>query len=268
MAKVVTAIVKTLEEANLDEDARAAIQQAAQLQSAGIDDEVMANLTQDVCRKMDIPLLSKAQKQAVVGQTLSLMLGDTTLLQLAAGGAATVHPSFGRMVVDPTSRRDLVTRLNTAVDIPGLSEEQEQVLFQAAIDMVGACIDKLVPEEWRHLLDGLDASEIRLLKETTTERLVEQVALPLPLSEGVVRQVVTATVDCLFRTLLDSEVGAATLSPRANLDRVRRIELEVKAEVAFLTRKAQRDQNAILRRQQALEAQKAALKNEIQRHWF
>ena len=134
VAKVVAALVQTVEEAPLDDATRKAIARAAQFKSAGADDEAIAKLAHEVCQRIDVPLLSKAQEQKLVSQTIVLMLGDTSLLSLATDRVARAHRSFTRMLLDPKARKELATRVNDAVDVPGLTEAQEQIIFEKAID--------------------------------------------------------------------------------------------------------------------------------------
>ena len=272
VSKVVAAIIKTLEEIDLDEQTVSAIQQAAKLQSTGMDDKMLATLTEDVCRRIDVPLLDRAQERALVEQTVALALGDTSLLQIASSKVGVINVSFGRLVLDPSSRKAVAQRLNAAVDVPGLNEEQERVIFEKAVDFVGGAIDRLVPAEWRVLLDGLDADEIAQLQAATVSKLVEQAPLPLrsSLSDDKLKSVVAAAVDGLFNALLRSEIGGAALSLKEQLERLRNLEAEATSEGAFLARRAQRERTYLARKLQALEAQKSAIKEEIrrQRRWF
>ena len=244
LVKVVAAVVETLQSANLDSNARAAIRQAAKAQSAGADEETMMRLAQDVSKRLDLPLLTHTQQHALVLQVLSVMLGDTTLSGSLLQGAASAHRTFGRMLLSPTSRKALATKINEAVDLPMLSEQQEQRLFEAAVEALGTAIDSIIPAELQKMLDGLDASEIGLLKASTTQRLVETVKLPVPvpLPAATIHTLVSATVDALFSCLLDTELGSSALAPEDQLVRVRRLEAEAQAEAAFLQRKSEREQ--------------------------
>ena len=150
-AKIVAALVQTLEEVPLDAATRSAIRHAAALHSSGVDDAALERLTREVSSRVDIPLLSKEQERQLIAQAIALGIGDTTLASLATERVATVHRSFGRLLLDPAARRALATRVNAAVDVPGLGEAQEQALFERALDLVGGAIDKLVPAEWRAL---------------------------------------------------------------------------------------------------------------------
>lgn len=272
VSKVVQAILEELEKLDLDERTVETIQKAARMQSSGMDDRVLKKLVEDVCSLVDVPLLTKVQKRAIIEQTVAVAIGDTTLLQLAAANTGAAHVSFGRLILDPSSRKAVAKRLNNAVDFPGLNEEQEQVLFEAAIDFVGSSIDSFVPAEWHALLDGLDKGEIGQLKAAATTRLVESAPLPLrrSLSDEKLRAVIAAAVDGLFGALLRSDLGGAALGLNEQLDRLRRLEAEMHAEAAFLARRAQRDQGATARRLRALETQKAGIKAEMRRQqrWF
>ena len=122
------------------------------------------------------------------------------------------------------------------------------------------------------VLDGLNASEIALLKASTTQRLVETVKLPVPvpLPDAALHTLVSATVDALFSCMLSTELGASALAPEEQLARVRRLEAEAQAEAAFLQRKSEREVKAVARRLAALQAQKVEIKEEIRRSrsWF
>ena len=72
-----------------------------------------------------------------------------------------------------------------------------------------------------------------------------------------------AQVSTLIDAVLASEVGAAALGPTQRLERVRALEEEARAELAFLARKAVRDQRAVERRLLGLEQTKAEIKAEV-----
>ena len=268
-AKIVAALVQTLEEVPLDAATRSAIRHAAALHSSGVDDAALERLTREVSSRVDIPLLSKEQERQLIAQAIALGIGDTTLASLATERVATVHRSFGRLLLDPAARRALATRVNAAVDVPGLGEAQEQALFERALDLVGGAIDKLVPAEWRALLDGLDAAELAALKAATTARLLERDALlgrlPAPMHDAA-RPLVAAAVEQLFEALLQTGVGAAALAPHERLQRLRAAEAALRAELAAAERRARRERTAAERRLKALEAQKDAAKREA-RAW-
>ena len=273
VSAVVTAVVQRLESADLDASAQRAIHEAAIAQSQGVTDATAARISREVSAQLSLPLLTDVQKHSLVEQVLALILGDTTLLQLSSRAAASVHQSVGRTLLDPAKRIELATRLNEAVDLPMLNEAQEQKLFETLVAALGRAIDSLFPSQLASALRGLDGAEIALLKETTTERLLERMPMPfldaLHLPPEKVSEIVGVGVAGIFSLVLETEAAAVTLlAPSERLAKLRRQEVDVRSELGMLERRARRARLAVERRLRDVEEQKRAVKRQRVRGWL
>eukprot|EP00854_Cymbomonas_tetramitiformis_P007877 gene7877-9354_t len=75
---------------------------------------------------IDIPILDQPMEDEVLRVVLKAMLADQSVSSQVASSAAKSTISAFRALKDPRSREALVARLNKAVDLPLLDEEQEQ----------------------------------------------------------------------------------------------------------------------------------------------
>jgi len=165
VGKVVSAIAAQLDATDLDPRTREQIALAADGLSEGVSHETVERLAEHVDASIDLPFVSKEQTRALVRTVASLMLGDASLsvrentISTVGERKARLH-SFVEALRDPEARRALATRLNAKVDLPFLSEEQEQRAFEKLVDVLGGTLGRLIPPEVLETLRGLSAEEI------------------------------------------------------------------------------------------------------------
>ena len=263
----VHAVAQHLDKADLDATTREQLRLAASGLTTGVAPEVVQQLTDQLSDSLDLPLMSHSQKCAIVHLVATLMLGDANVLAHSVSAVGERKQRIGsqvEMLRDPERRKALATRLNEQIDLPLLDEAQEQVVFERIVDTLGGAIARLIPPTWDEVLRGLSADEIAYFKQHAARRLEEELLAPLPMLPKEYTSVAVRTfVDYAVDYAVDrTELGHAVLAPSEQLQRLRRLEAELRAEDAAVQRRALRQRHAIARKLQSLEQQKVQAKLE------
>jgi len=121
--------------------------------------ELGANIAKLIAPQINIPLLGKEQKEAVVANIVSFLLvqrEEENFIYFAIKGTyegtAKLAYTTGRGVIDmlapfrsPESRKELATKLNRDIDLPFIGEDDEQIVIQAVVDTLGGLLVSKIP---------------------------------------------------------------------------------------------------------------------------
>jgi len=235
-----------------------------------ISTEEREKMVKAVAQTLEVALLPSNMREKVACAIIDAVLGDVTVdamvgatgALVAAAGTATVN-SAGSLL-DAEGRKRIATRLNEQVDLPLLSEEQEQVLFEKFVNAVVEPLEKLIPEDMRSHLKAASAAELEALKQHLTEMLLEQLpGLPF-LDKDKERQMLRVVVDFFVESFIDhSGLDGVLLAPEVQLERIKQAEQDAIMALELARRQNARREAAMKRHLASVRSQKAHLEREV-----
>eukprot|EP00747_Dinoflagellata_sp_TGD_P180153 gnl/TRDRNA2_/TRDRNA2_32138_c1_seq1.p1 gnl/TRDRNA2_/TRDRNA2_32138_c1~~gnl/TRDRNA2_/TRDRNA2_32138_c1_seq1.p1 ORF type:complete len:313 (-),score=66.02 gnl/TRDRNA2_/TRDRNA2_32138_c1_seq1:61-957(-) len=233
----------------------------------GIDAQEREQVIQAVSGSLSaVPLVPESMRNVLVGDIFDIIVGDTSLGAYTVGAAGSLITGTASNLLNQEGRTKLATRINNAVDLPGLSEEQEQAIFLKAVDFVGGYLEALIPPTWRKCLQGASPQEIDMFKQNIVTTLDGKFGLPF-LSAEKRQGICRCVVDYMFDSFLDaSGLDGVVLNPEMQLARLEKVQSDTKIELEVLRRQSARRDAALVRRLELLDKQKADLKKELGYH--
>lgn len=192
---------------------------------------------------LDLEILTPTQQSA-----LSTGVATVLLTPSAASKAFFERLDEKAIALAPTLRREedrvaLATAINDAIDIPFMSEEKEQVLFEGLVDSASDLLDKFLPGELQEAVLEGTAAEQAFVRAQLISRLEPQIMGRLPMGllarvDAVVhRSNLTALPNRVAVAAVDATLGYVRekrpdemLSPAERRARLAAREVELRAE--------------------------------------
>jgi hypothetical protein len=103
-------------------------------------------------------------------------------------------------------QKKIASLINAIIDIPLVSEEMEQVIFEHAVAIIDAALDDILPEVFGGLLrdagKGIDKDHAREFARRLTEAVNKRVNLPY-LNEEQEARMIQTVIDPLVKAMID-----------------------------------------------------------------
>mmetsp|Transcript_28870 Transcript_28870/g.62226 ORF Transcript_28870/g.62226 Transcript_28870/m.62226 type:complete len:367 (+) Transcript_28870:69-1169(+) len=155
-----------------------------------VNEEVVRELNAVIC----IPIISREIQEQVINSLCIVMFKG------AKGQMAMERKLIGKALqasLNKDSDDDLAAMLNGMIDIPLMSEEQEQELFLKLSRSIMNTFETLVPEPMREILTNTSPEELREARLNLIDRMNEAIDIPFK-SEKEEEEYFTAIVDFLL----------------------------------------------------------------------
>lgn len=212
-----------------------------------------------------VPLIPKVTRNKVVTTIVDVIIGDANTLGMTSQAVASGLMEATNLF-DPAARKKLAHKLNEKVDIPGLSETQEEAIFGKGIDMFADFMEKIVPPQYRKSLHACSAEEIAAFKQNIANQIDEKINIPM-LPQEYENKMILTFVDYAFDLMLDaSGLDQVVLTPEVKLKKVEQNIVAAKQEMESSARTAKRRQANLERNLVALEAQRKELRKQVGGH--
>lgn len=108
------------------------------------------------------------------------------------------------LIVEEQKR--IATLINAIIDIPLVSEEMEQVIFEHAVAIIDAALDDILPEVFAGLLrdnaKGIDKDHARAFSQRLAEAVNKRVNLPY-LNEEQEGRLIQTVIDPIVKAMID-----------------------------------------------------------------
>lgn len=108
------------------------------------------------------------------------------------------------LIVEEQKR--IATLINAIIDIPLVSEELEQTIFEHAVAIIDAALDDILPEVFAGLLrdnaKGIDKDHARDFSQRLAEAVNKRVNLPY-LNEEQEGRLIQTVVDPIVKAMID-----------------------------------------------------------------
>lgn len=140
-----------------------------------VKEEFIHILNDEIC----IPIVSREVQDQIVGSICTVMF--TSKSEKAAK-----RQMLGRALqttLNQDSEEDFATMLNDMVDIPFMSEEQEQVIARKLAKSIHNAFETMVPESMREMLMNTSPEELREARANLIDRLNEKIDIPFKTEE-------------------------------------------------------------------------------------
>ncbi len=155
-----------------------------------VKEEVINDLNDAIC----IPIVSRKVQDQIVDSICTVMF--TSKSEKAAK-----RQMIGRVLqttLNQDSEDEFATMLNDMIDIPFMSEEQEQVLMLKLVRRINKAFETMVPEEMREILTRSSPEELQDARNNLIDRLNEKIDIPFKSHEEE-RVYFAAIVDFLLK---------------------------------------------------------------------
>ncbi|KAK3247440.1 hypothetical protein CYMTET_43060 [Cymbomonas tetramitiformis] len=213
---------------------------------------------------IDIPILDQPMEDEVLRVVLKAMLADQSVSSQVASSAAKSTISAFRALKDPRSREALVARLNKAVDLPLLDEEQEQALFNKVVDIICIAIDAVIPASWMTVLQSSSKAELDAFSEYLVQHLQKKLEPVRLLSAEQTHLIARFVVDAFLGWLVEGGVVEECFSN--NVDKLRALrqrERDLESELEAYGIQAIRRGSMFLRQLSRVQDEKRVLKEQM-----
>jgi hypothetical protein len=105
-------------------------------------------------------------------------------------------------------QKKIATLLNAIIDIPLVSEEIEQAIFEHAVAIIDAALDDILPEVFGGLLHdagkGIDKDQAREFARRLAEAVNRRVNLPY-LNEEQEGRMIQTVIDPIVKAMIDGK---------------------------------------------------------------
>lgn len=178
-----------------------------------------------------VPIISKEAQNAIVEQLCVALFNPSNFETVRR----TMVARTIRDVMNTDSRLALATQLNENIDIPLVSEENEQIVAEKLVNTCFDLLETFIPASIRDMLHQTSPEELNHMRNSIVTRLSDKIDVPFA-SEEVERKALTFIVD-FFLAFYGLQEG--TKNPVEQLFEVEHelkfIELELEAyqEISF-----------------------------------
>ncbi|MBI1882264.1 MAG: hypothetical protein HYR94_29175 [Chloroflexi bacterium] len=111
-------------------------------------------------------------------------------------------------------QKKIASLINAIIDIPLVSEEMEQVIFEHAVAIIDAALDDILPEVFGGLLrdadKGIDKDHAREFARRLAEAVNKRVNLPY-LNEEQEGRMIQTVIDPIVKAMIDGKRLEAVL---------------------------------------------------------
>lgn len=154
---------------------------------------------------VDVPMLESTQEYEVMQQIFRVVFSILTTSddeRRQAFVASTQLVAQDLLSDTPERRKALVAKLNAAVDIPILGEDQEEIVLAKAVDMCANVLQTLLPSKLAQSIRGESEDSLAELKEFLITKVNEKVDL-IGLSEEQEGSMIRTMIDLLIESYVD-----------------------------------------------------------------
>lgn len=105
-------------------------------------------------------------------------------------------------------QKKIASLINAIIDIPLVSEEMEQVIFEHAVAIIDAALDDILPEVFAGLLHddgkGIDKDHARDFSRRLAEAVNKRINLPY-LNEEQEGRLIQTVIDPIVKAMIDGK---------------------------------------------------------------
>jgi hypothetical protein len=212
-------------------------------------DSLADRVAQELIAKkvIDVPLLDTNQELEILQQIFRIVF--QFLATSEKERRSMLIQSSKQMALDllgsPESRKVLARRVNAAIDIPVLNEDQEDVVFTSAVNMLADSIEMLMPPELIRTLKGESGESLAEMKKLLIQRVNEKVDL-VGFNEEQEESLIRTTVELLIDAYVDPMVNDRFLLTREEQrDKVEKKIASVKRQLELSRARFDREQASL-----------------------
>jgi hypothetical protein len=212
-------------------------------------DSLADRVAQELIAKkvIDVPLLDTNQELEILQQIFRVVF--QFLATSEKERRSMLIQSSKQMALDllgsPESRKVLARRVNAAIDIPVLNEDQEDVVFTSAVNMLADSIEMLMPPELIRTLKGESGESLAEMKKLLIQRVNEKVDL-VGFNEEQEESLIRTTVELLIDAYVDPMVNDRFLLTREEQrDKVEKKIASVKRQLELSRARFDREQASL-----------------------
>jgi hypothetical protein len=140
--------------------------------------DVGAFFTEEVVREINdricVPIISKDVQNFIVENICTVMFSSASARKVR-------RHMFGRALRDSLnadSKVQFATKLNSMIDVPFVSERNEQEIAQTIVDSASDVFETLIPESIRDVLQNTSPEELREVRKNLIVRLNGMINIP------------------------------------------------------------------------------------------
>lgn len=178
-------------------------------------DSISEAVVTELNGKLDLPFLDEEQERDLLFKiTRNILHVTTTSKSEFAEKAINASVKTGRQLLNDDSRAALVKHINESVDIPFLSETQEQQLLKSALDSYAGTLSTLLPDGLEKHLKGESPAGLKNMKKQLINRLNKNINIP-GLSETQERWLIAKLIDTIIDSMVDgTDAEFLLMSPK------------------------------------------------------
>ena len=225
---------------------------------------------------IDVPMLDKKQEQEVLVQILNVVFGILTTSE-SERRASMIHSVQQFLANDllgtPEGRKLLVQRMNAALDVPLLNEEQEERIITVAVEACAKTLQTLFPPDLLRTLTGeTDHNNLIEMKQFVimkVNEVVDFVGLNEQQEESLIRSMVDVLIESYVDPtaaevlLLKSNTNPSTAAANGTMDAIQQQLTKYRTDMAAIQRKMELSTIRYEREQNNLKSQLLSLQNQM-----